>query len=225
MNLRLDFCSVKVARSACIRWHYSKSFPAAKTISIGAWEDSKFIGVIVFGMGANKNIGRPYGISQLDACELVRVALTKHQSMVSRIISISIKMITRHCPGIRLIVSYADPIQSHHGGIYQAGGWLYLGETKSTFEYRVGSRRIQRRSYTGPNFGQPKRQIPQNAIKVVIPGKHKYIKCIDKGLLNKLCGKAKPYPKRVQSIGIDALPNQGKEGGETPTCTLQNDNA
>ena len=36
--------------------------------------------------------------------------------------------ISRHSlPGLRLIVSYADKDQNHHGGIYRATNWIYEG--------------------------------------------------------------------------------------------------
>jgi hypothetical protein len=45
-------------------------------------------------------------------------------------------MVQRHCSGLRLIVSFADTAQGHHGGIYQAAGWIYSGGTE-THAYRV----------------------------------------------------------------------------------------
>ena len=43
--------------------------------------------------------------------------------------SVAIKMLRRQSPGLRLLVSYADPEQGHHGGIYQGGNWIYLGHS------------------------------------------------------------------------------------------------
>jgi len=39
--------------------------------------------------------------------------------------------------GVRLVVSYADPAHGHHGGIYQAGNWVYLGRTHAEAAHRV----------------------------------------------------------------------------------------
>jgi hypothetical protein len=46
---------------------------------------------------------------------LCRIALSKHATPVSRIISIAMKMLKREMPGIRLLVTYADLNQGHEG--------------------------------------------------------------------------------------------------------------
>lgn len=61
--------------------------------------------------------------------ELCRIALTKHATPVSRIISIAVRLLKREMPAIRLIVSYADMNQGHLGKIYQASNWLFVGQT------------------------------------------------------------------------------------------------
>jgi hypothetical protein len=64
-----------------------------------------------------------------ECAELCRIALDRHVTPVSRIISIAVKMLKREMPGIRLIVSYADLNQGHLGKIYRASNWLFVGET------------------------------------------------------------------------------------------------
>lgn len=112
-TLEVNWCGYDAAKYACENFHYSKSVPAGKLVKIGAWEDGKFIGAVLFGRGANKSIGSPYGLSQTECCELVRVALTKHVSFVSEILSKAIKLLRQASPGLRLIVSYADIEQNH----------------------------------------------------------------------------------------------------------------
>lgn len=89
--LKLDWCDYKAAKYAVQHWHYSKSLSAAKNVFVGVWENSNFIGVIVFGRGANNQIAKPYGLEQTEVCELTRVALTKHINPVTRILAIAIK--------------------------------------------------------------------------------------------------------------------------------------
>ena len=64
-----------------------------------------------------------------ECAELCRIALNKHVTPVSRILSIAIKMLKREMPGIRLLVSYADLNQGHEGKIYQASNWVFVGMT------------------------------------------------------------------------------------------------
>lgn len=109
-DLRLDWCSYRAAKWAVEHWHYSKRMPAGKAAIVGVWEFGKFIGCVIFSRGANNHIGNPYGLNQTEVCELTRVALTEHVAPVSRIVGISVRMLKKQSPGLRLIVSYADPL-------------------------------------------------------------------------------------------------------------------
>ena len=225
MNLRLDWCSYNAVKYACKTWHYSKSVPAGKLVKIGVWENDVFIGVILFGRGASNAIGKPYGLKQTEICELVRVALTTHETPVSRILAIALRMLAKNQPGLRLIVSYADPSENHHGGIYQATNWLYAGDTKPDFAIidkngkRWHSRMVSTTGYK-TSFGIRKKTIkPSEGKRVTLPGKHKYLYPLDKAIRKQIAHLAQPYPKRASEAGDD--PVQGHSGGATPTPTLQ----
>jgi hypothetical protein len=232
-NLRLAWCSVEACRFAVENWHYSRAMPLGRSARIGAWEDGRFIGCIMFAMGGNNRIGDPFGMDTSDCCELVRVALTHHATPVSRLIAIALRMFKASAPTVRIVVSYADPVQGHHGGIYKAGGWVYLGKTSPSYEYRLNGKRLQKRAFTGSNFGRGRSSLPQGAVKVSTPGKHKYAMPMDAGARDMLARIARPYPRvdacsssdyrgnRPVSIGADASPDQGEEGGQQPTTGLQ----
>jgi hypothetical protein len=49
--LRLDWCSHAAAKYAVEHWHYSQTMPVGKLAKIGVWEDNKYIGAIIFGLG------------------------------------------------------------------------------------------------------------------------------------------------------------------------------
>jgi hypothetical protein len=119
-RIRIDWATHEAAKYACVNWHYSKCLPVGKLVKVGAWENDKFIGVVVFGRGANKSLGEPYGCSQLECCELVRIAMTDHITPVSKIMMIAIKFLKSAHKELKLIVSFADIEKGHHGGIYQA---------------------------------------------------------------------------------------------------------
>jgi len=89
----------------------------------------------MFSRGANNNLLKPFGLSQVEGCELTRIALTNHRSQVSRIVRLAIGFLKRNSPSLRLIVSFADPSEGHHGGVYQAGNWIYTGQQPPTVEY------------------------------------------------------------------------------------------
>ncbi|HJU36321.1 MAG TPA: hypothetical protein VJ716_02755 [Gaiellaceae bacterium] len=98
------------------------------------------MGVVIFSRGASPYLGRKYDLDHTEVCELTRVALREHDAPVSRIVAIALRMLRRKCPGLRLVVSFAGPAQDHHGGIYQAGNWVFTGRSAGVVEYLVGGR-------------------------------------------------------------------------------------
>lgn len=190
MNLRLDWCSHEAAKYAVENWHYSGCMPAGKLVKVGVWEDSKFIGCVIFGRGANNNIGKQYGLKQENVCELVRVAMTHHTTSVSRVISIALKMLKKNSPGLRLVVSYADPEQSHVGGIYQAGNWIYSGSSQPQQEVMYNGKVMHKRT-ANALFGTIKGMDKSPVFR-----KHKYLMPMDKEMKKQISGLSQPYPKK-----------------------------
>lgn len=224
MSLRLDWCKHDAAAYACKHWHYSKTVPVSKSVYVGVWEHDQFIGAVIFGWGANNRIAAPFGLTQTQVCELVRVALRRHNAPVSRIVALAMRFLHKQSPGVQLVVSYADPTEGHVGSIYQAGNWVYLGATSDSFEYRLNGLRLHKRSFTGAVFGKPKRALPSQAVKVRTSGKHKYVFPLDKSWRAKLEPIAKPYPKRVGSADSGTGGVQPSGGGASPTSTLHGSN-
>lgn len=195
--LRLDWCTYEAAKYACENWHYSHSVPASKNLRVGAWEDGKFVGVVVFASGNNCHIGDPYGLTALQACELARIALTTHRTHVSRIMSIACRFLKSKCPGLRLVVSYADPAQGHHGGIYQGAGWVYVGRSTEVRGFELNGKPLHRRRYEGDNYGRARDALPSGAVAVKREKKHKYLLPLDPEMRAQIAPLAKPYPKRA----------------------------
>ena len=197
--LKLDWATAESAKYACLNWHYSKSLPVGKTVKVGAWEDGRFIGVVMFAWGANRNIGAPYDLDQVQVCELVRVALRDHQHAVSRIMAISLAFLHKHSPGLRLVVSYADTGQGHHGGIYQAGNWIYTGTGGADVHMMLDGVKTHPRSVWS-KFGtrslEKIRALGHIINECPATAKHKYLMPLDKEMAAKVAGLAKGYPKK-----------------------------
>ena len=141
-ELKCDWATHEAAKYACEHWHYSKCMPVGKIFKIGAWEDGIFIGVVLFSRGANCNMAKPYGLEQTECVELTRIALRGHKHFVSEIMMQAIKKLHEYNPGIRLIISYADPLQGHVGAIYQATNWIYTGHTQAGRKYLINGKKI-----------------------------------------------------------------------------------
>ncbi|WP_230857943.1 Mom family adenine methylcarbamoylation protein [Yersinia intermedia] len=174
-----------------------------KLVKVGAWEDGKFIGVVIFSRGANNHIGQPYSLQQDQVCELTRVALRQHISPVSQILAKAIKFLADVCPGLRLIVSYADKDQNHHGGIYQATNWIYEGlfGAGTVGAFIIKGKKTHPRSVSAKGVKQNLESIRQhldpNAQEFKTSGKHKYLMPLDNKMKKILISRHKPYPKRA----------------------------
>ncbi len=225
--LKLDWCSHKAAKFAVMRWHYSRAMPASKIARLGVWEGKRFVGAIIYGVGANRHIARPFGLADTEACELVRVALAPGRAHpTSRALGISLRLIKRQSPGLRLIVSYADTKQGHMGTIYQATNWVFL-EAASQPYIRVKGRIVHPRTIYewygrgGQSIPWLRKNVDPNAERVPMPPKLKYVWPYDRELRQRLEAVSRPYPKRVESIDSDVPAVQAGEGGASPTSALQ----
>ena len=200
-DLKLDWCSHEAADFAVRHWHYSRSLPPPPHNRVGVWEGGRFVGCVLFARGASSALLVPYGLNQDEGCELVRVALTTHATPVSRIVRIAITLLRKQSPGMRLIVSFADPAQGHVGGIYQAMNWIFAGTTEPSVEYigpdgkRWHSRMV---SSTGLRivYGVKRRVLtPDQCTRVERPGKYRYLLPLDASLRTQIEKLRQPYPK------------------------------
>jgi hypothetical protein len=219
-ELRVDWATHAAAKYACENWHYSGCLPASlqKRVALGAWENDEFVGVVVFGHGANPSIGSPYSLTINQCVELTRIALSKkHKSPVSRIVRLALNFLKSSQPGIVLVVSYADQAQGHHGGVYQAGNWVYVGSMRGVpsllYKGKVWHAKALRTSFPKLKHSDPL------VSKVAAGDKHKYLMPLDAEIRERIMPLSKPYPKRAKD---QDLANHAKLGGETPTRTLQN---
>tara|TARA_R110000803_G_scaffold209862_1_gene280247 strand:+ start:780 stop:1439 length:660 start_codon:yes stop_codon:yes gene_type:complete len=215
-DLKIDWATHEAAKYACENWHYSGCMPVGKLVKVGVWESGKFIGVVLFGRGANKGLGAPFGLDQIEVCELVRIALTTHVAAVSRIMSIAIKFIQKMSEGLRLIVSFADTEQGHHGGIYQATNWLYNGQTQAADEYMYKGKRWHGRAFR-KSHGSHLKYIGKGLEIVRGSRKHRYLMPLDKEMKAQIAPLAKPYPKREkQAMAVPTAQRRGSADLHAP---------
>ena len=225
-ELKLDWCSYKAAKYAVEHWHYSKSLPTPPLVKIGVWEDGTFIGIVLYSRGVTQYIGKPYNLPQTAICELTRIALTQHKVAVSRVIAISLIMMRRQCPGMKLVISYADPSEGHNGSIYQAAGWLYVGQGPHTPRYLAPDGKMWHSrmcSATGYKkvYGRSRKVWKTSECQRIDElGKHKYLMPLDGETKQRLLPLSKPYPKRAKDSS-EPSSLRLEEGGAAPTRTLQ----
>ena len=226
-DLRIDWATHAAAKYACENWHYSKSVPAGKTVKIGAWEQGKYIGALIFSRGSNKALHKQVGANVDEVSELARVALTGHNAPVSRILALSLRFLSLSCPRLRCLVSFADTGQGHHGGIYQATGWIYTGfgtaDARSrpykrrgvvahwrTVAGELSAKRLPSTIAAAESVGWvPQAQVP----------KHRYLMPLDAEMRAQIAPLAKPYPKRAKQAMTDDQSAQ-RQGSTDPHAPI-----
>lgn len=207
--MRLTVASRQAVRYACLHFHYAKSVPV-NTLGYNVYNDNnEWCGVVLFGTGANNNIGNEYNLCQGSVLELVRVALNGKQEHTSQAVALALKALKKDCPLCRLVVSYADCDQEHLGTIYQATNWLYVGtnmQNTTDSSWIVNGKRYHGRIISdwvksrGGLHGLSREQFirkyfDSKAVQFVTKGKRKYLMPMDKQMRRQLAHLAKPYPK------------------------------
>jgi hypothetical protein len=237
MTLVVAPCSHAAAVYAVEHWHYSQRIPRSKLVKFGVWEDEQFIGAIIYGSGANSGMLAPYGLDQTEGCELLRVALHRHSVSVSQVVAESLRQLKRMQPGLRMVVSFADPDKGHRGGIYQAGNWLYLGMTSAAHEFIVNGRRIHGRALRGSRKAHrlgniesanveewARTVLDPNIEKVFGSSKHRYVYPLDKQMRRRLIPLAQSYPHAVEVSTVRRLdPVQEVQVQLLPTAPILDD--
>lgn len=215
-DLVVDWCSYKAAKYAVENWHYSERMPKRKLATLGVWESENFIGAVIFGYSVSPYQGIRWNLTQFQVVECVRVALKEHISEVSRIVMIAMRVLKRVNPGLRLLVSYADPNNGHHGGIYQAMGWVYMGGSAVVKQYFWrGQWRNDTRMFD--YFKTHKAEKGKCRTRELLP-KHKYLYPLDKAMRRQIEKLRQPYPKRAPTGGAS---DPTEAGGSMPTRPLQ----
>jgi hypothetical protein len=201
-------CTRSAAQHAVLNWHYSQRMPVGKLATFGLWERGRFTGSVIYGRGATPRMGAQFGLTQVECVELVRVALDEHDTPVTQVVASTLRQLRVACPGLQLIVSYADTGQGHHGGIYQAGNWIYTGTTgNSNCYYLINGETVHGRTVS--SFAKGKKRPGETGIEYVrraidpnahrletVPTKHRYVYPLDRKVRRSVAHLAQPYPAR-----------------------------
>lgn len=204
--MRLEIASYKAIKYACLNFHYAKAVPVNPFAFSVFNNKNEWCGCILYNAGANPNIGKQFNLMNGQIIELIRMALNGKQESTSKALALSLKLLQKKMPTVKMIVSYADLDQNHNGIIYQATNWYYMGlqkpsgraafiiNGKKTHPKTLHSRGIKQ------SINEVRRLLDSNATEFFTNGKHKYIYPIEKKLIPLCKSLSKPYPKKNASI-------------------------
>ncbi len=219
--MKLELASYKAVKYACLHFHYAAAVPLA-LCSFSVFNDAgQWCGCIVYSPGSNRHIAHKYNLPQGKVCELVRMALNGSQESTSKALALSLKLLKKYNPLMKVVVSYADCDQSHTGTIYQATNWIYEGlmeQNGGTPKYRVHGkvthgRTINKRRWK-QNINWIRQHVDPKAELVYTLGKHKYCFPLTKDMVQVCRQYSVPFPKQNAVIAqlVECQPNQVEDG-------------
>jgi hypothetical protein len=192
----------RIARQICEKRHYLHSYPGGSELAFGILVRAQLLGVAVLGAGP-KNI----------AC-LFREAQGKEVLCLSRLwlddqlgpnceswtLGIILRHLRRDQDLVKALIAYSDPMAGHRGIVYQAAGFLYLGQSQATPLYRLPDGSVHHSRSLSHSFGThslkhfqshgtPLELVPQSA-------KLTYVALVNPGWRERLLRPVLPYPPK-----------------------------
>lgn len=196
----------RVAKEICVAHHYLGSYPGAAILNFGIFVGKHLLGVAVFGVGP-PNVHRLFsGASNRQVLCLARFWLDDRlgNNSESYTLGVIFRFLKREQTTAKAVVAYSDPAVGHHGGIYQALGFAYVGRSQGTPLYRFPDGSVHHSRSLSQEYGTHSlRYFRSKGIQVTlveqIP-KHTYIKVIDPDWKAKLRLSVMPYPKKGDEL-------------------------
>jgi len=134
-EIKVKVIPSKIANAFVKKHHYSGKVVPNSTLHFGCFLDGKLHGVMQYGPSINKKgtINLVKGTKWNGFIELNRMAFDDYlpKYSESRCIAVSIKLIKKHAPHIKWIISFADGTQCGDGTIYRASGFKLVGVSKN----------------------------------------------------------------------------------------------
>lgn len=130
-SLILRPVSSKVANECVKRIHYSGKVVQNSQMHIGVFWSGKMEGAMSFGppLDKRKTAGLVRGSRWQHFCELNRMAFSDRlpRNSESRALGVAFRLLRRHKPALKWVVSFADATQCGDGTIYRASGFVLTG--------------------------------------------------------------------------------------------------
>lgn len=128
--------SATVANAFVKKFHYSGKVVPNSQLHFGCFLNGVLGGVMQFGPSINKQgtINLVKGTGWNDFIELNRMAFSDllPKNAESRCISVAMRLIKKHYPNIKWVISFADGCQCGDGTIYRASGFKLVGIAENT---------------------------------------------------------------------------------------------
>lgn len=199
------------AKRLIVWGHYTKSLTKGRH-SFGLFRGGQLVGAAVYGQPSGRGVAQSLweGGTEQNTLELLRLfvmdgtgknAETWFMARCHRLLP----------DNVRMLVAYSAPGVGHHGGCYQAGNWLYLGESLGGQNYyyiNAAGEYVNKRIpwQYGPRNGLPHGERESAKIlgltRVEEPRKMCYVLPLDRKARKRLKREVLPYPKPERATRV-----------------------
>jgi len=159
----LKVISSQIAKDFIQKHHYSRKVVNKSNLHFGVFLDGKMHGAMSYGSPIDKSKVLPLVSGALwnEMLELNRMAFDDYlpKNSESRCISISIKLIKKHAPHIKWILSFSDGTQCGDGTIYRASGFLLTGISKNTNTCKLPNGEVIHKMTLESNPTSPRKEL------------------------------------------------------------------
>ena len=231
----------KTANAFVCKNHYSGKVAPNSQLHIGAYYAGVLHGVMQFGpsIDKHKTSNLVTGTGFHNFLELNRMVFDEilPRNAESRCLAIACKLIKKHAPQVKWIISFADGCQCGDGTIYRAAGFLLTAVKQNTQMLQLPDGRIVAGKTLDHHPVENRQYWKQRGAKFISGYMMRYVKFIDPEWTSRLTVPVLPYTEIarlgasmykgktcVSSIDSDASGFQLEEGSASLTDTLQEDN-
>lgn len=219
--------------------HYSGKVVQNSRLHLGVFMNGRCGGVMSFGpsMDIRRVGGLVAGTGWNDFMELNRMAFADWlpKNSESRALGVAFRLIKKHYPHIKWIISFADATQCGDGTIYRASGFVLTGIKKNSQIMRlsdgtiISKKTLDNHVEEGGKYGSALAR--QNGGEYLPGFQIRYVKFLDETFRARLtvpelpysaiaeCGASMYKGKQMRPNGAKSA-DQVDSGGSTPTRTL-----
>jgi hypothetical protein len=231
----------KTANAFVCKNHYSGKVTQNSQLHIGAYYAGALHGVMQFGpsIDKHKTSNLVTGTGFHNFLELNRMAFDEvlPRNAESRCLAIACKLIKKHAPQVKWIISFADGCQCGDGTIYRAAGFLLTAVKKNATIVLMPNGSIVANKTLANHPVKNEKYWKERGAQKLAGYMIRYVKFIDPEWTSRLTVPVLPYTEIarlgasmykgktcVSSIDSDASGFQLEEGSASLTDTLQEDN-
>jgi len=189
-----------------LKKHYLKRMTSI-SFAFGLFDETKLIGICTFGNAIPLNMKRSICGKDYESIVYELNRLCIDEDAIKNSASYFIGQCFKQLPKPLIIVSYADKSMGHHGYIYQATNFLFLGQSHTQMDWKVkGLEHLHSRTlmdqfaFESNRIDKLKQKYGDRMYQVMREPKNKYVfflgsKTQTKQMKAQLIKKPLPYPK------------------------------